>query len=604
MTDALLAIEAPNGRFYQQDGRPVWPVRNAAELNALELMVSTLGGAVELVSSADEALLSGPEVVVGLGAGAHEDARLYAHLTRRSCVTLERLEELVDLSNVAVVVTTFAHVDERLLDRLYDRDSMDSAPGLIFSYGDEDLSLQVLARSAALHCSRGGFQRRRVDVNPIIDFGVQESPEYTFVGGRAEPAQFRDALSCTAGLLTLHTHSDGIDAYLRNDLVLCPIDASGNGHQAGPAPSCVVSGICHRCSRPMAEVLGTDVLLAPEIVKAHVFIYCACWGLYPSRGVHSPAFALSRRFLQSFTIGALITSWEINIQGLSVTARLFHDVARGLPLGQALALHLSSEEARNHHHKLCLIGDPSMKLPQSLMQDPLDAIHALEKPAGPPQRSMSGMALLRLIVHQQAQDIDASARMLATMADYETMLVSSRWYDRNLADRFRREIADYLSAQDTMLSKCWTQFVDETRLLSDKPSCSICGRRTVARVSSLRIPGAVPRRETMCPSCGSIEDSPVDRAISMTVTPDGWIRLQGDVPQSDWRARVVVERFFTRETFRWEWPSAATGEPLPSFCVPEPWPVVPFRLSVILIYGDSEFTVLGCLYRGRPSDGG
>jgi hypothetical protein len=596
--DVLLAIESSSGRFYQKDGQPVWPVRDARERQALERMVSTLGGAVEFVGTADEKLLSGPEFVVGLGNCAHEHARLYAHLTHRGCMMLEHVEGLSEVPQVAVVVTTFAHVDERLFDLMYDRDRMITAPGLIFSYDDEDLPLQVLTRSAALHCSHTRFQRRRVDVNPMIDYGVEASPEHLFVGGRAEPSEFREALSCTAGVLTLYTHSDGIDAYLRKDLVLCPIESADCSEQPTPLPSCVLSGICHRCSRPMSEVLGTDVLLAPEIVKAHVFIYCACWGLYPSRGVHSPAFSLSRRFLQSFTIGALLTSWEINIQRLPLTAKLFHDVSRGLPLGEALALHLLSEEARSSYHKLCLIGDPSIRLSPSDILDPLDGIQAVKKRSPPSERCMAGLALLRMMVRHYVQEADTSLTVMATGVEYETMLVGGRSYDPDLAARFRGEMVDYLARQDTMLSKSWSQFVDTTQVLPTKAPCPICARRTIARVSSLRMPGAVSRRETMCPSCGSIEDSPVDHRTWMTVEPDGLMQLHGTLPRSDWHARITVERFFTRETSGWEWPSAPTGEPLQSFRVPEPWPIVPFRLSVIMVYGDCEFSVLGCLYRG------
>lgn len=603
LADVILAIEASSGRFYQRDGQPVWPVRNAKEREALEQMVSTLGGTVEFVSDADEKLLSGPELVVALGTGAREHAQLYAHLTHRSCIAVKSIEALREFPQAAVVVTTFAYVNERLLDLIYDRHPMTTAPGLIFSYDDADLPLQVLARSAALHCSHASFQRRRVDINPMIDFGAQMSPEYSFVGGRAEPSEFRDALSCTAGLLTLYTHSDGIDAYLRTDLVLCPIKSADSSDQSGPLPSCVLTGICHRCSRPMSKVLGTDVLLAPEIVKAHVFIYCACWGLYPPPGVHSPSFSLSRRFLQSFTIGALLTSWEINIQRLPLTAKLFHDVARGLPLGEALALHLSSEEAHGSYHKLCLIGDPSIRLSHSDIRDPLDSIQAFKKPPGPSERCMAGLALLRLMVHHYAQEGDASSSVIATIAEHETMLIGVHQHNPDLAQRFRREMVDYLTSQDTMLSKSWTQFVDATEVVPDKTPCSICGRRTIARVYSLRIPGAVFRCETMCPNCGSIEDSPIDHRISMSVDPDGLMRLHGALPGSDWRARITVERFFTRETYGWEWPSAPTGEPLQSFRVPQPWPVVPFRLSVIMVYGDCEFSVLGCLYRGPPETG-
>src|SRR5689334_14750428 len=135
--DVILAIEAPSARFYQVDGRPVWPVCSARERDSLERMVSTLGGTVVFVDHADEALLlNGPELVVGLGVGAFAHARLYAHLTGRACEFAEDLERLAAFPDAAVVVTTYAFVDEKLLDQLYDRCPLTSAPGLVFSYDD------------------------------------------------------------------------------------------------------------------------------------------------------------------------------------------------------------------------------------------------------------------------------------------------------------------------------------------------------------------------------------------------------------------------------------------------------------------------------------
>lgn len=598
-TDVILALEAPSGRFYQKDGRPVWPVRTAKERESLEKMVSTLGGAVSFIDDAVEGALSGPELVVGLGVGAFEHARLYAHLTRRSCELVETREQLAEFPHAAVVVTTYAHVDERLLDLLYDRHPLTSAPGLIFSYDDADLSLQVLTRAAALHCRHDHFPHRRIDINPNIEFGAQMAPEFSIVGGEASPAEFRAALSGGAGLLTLYSHSDGIDAYLREGLVLCPMERADASEQ--PAPSCVVTGFCQRCSRPMSEVLGTDVLLHPRVIKAHVLVYCVCWGLYPSQNMYSPAYALSRRLLESFTVGALVTSWEINIQRLPLTARLFHDIARGLPLGEALARHLSSAEARGNYHKLCLIGDPALRLAPLAVADPLDSIQAFQKPPPPSQRSLAGLTLLRLMIHRGTPSElrpDAGATASATAAEYEAMLVDGRYYDAALAARFRRDMVDYLTSQDTMLSKCWSTFADTIEVLPAKAPCSVCGRRTIARAYVLRIAGCVPRREAVCPSCGSVEDSPIDRAMAMSVAPDGQMQLHGSLPRSDWHARITIERFYTRETDQWDWPAAATGEPVASFQVPQPWPLVPFRLSLIMVHGYSEFTVLGCLYRG------
>jgi len=148
----ILAIEAPDGGMYASDGQPVWPIRDAQERDALERMVTTLGSHVEFTNSASKRTLTGPEVVVGLGSGAFEDAKLYAHLTLRTCLCIDTLDELESLPNPSVVVTTGEHVNEQLFDLLYERSSMDFAPGIIFSFAHSDLRCQTLARAAALRC--------------------------------------------------------------------------------------------------------------------------------------------------------------------------------------------------------------------------------------------------------------------------------------------------------------------------------------------------------------------------------------------------------------------------------------------------------------------
>ncbi len=602
-TDVILALETSSGRLYKRDDQPVWPVSSPIERQSLERMVSSLGGTVKFVDEADEGTLTGDELVIGLGTGAHEHARLYAHLTRRACELVESLEQLSAFPQAVVVVTTYAHVTEQLMDRLYDRHPIATAPGVIFSYDDEQLSAQILARAAARHCSHRHFSRRRIDVNPTINFGAQMSREFSIVGGRAKPSEFREALSCGAGLLTLYSHSDGIDAYLREqlDLVLCPIENADPSSAPSPAPSCVMTGICHRCRKPMSEVMGSDILLAPEVVKANILVYCVCWGLYPSQHVHSPEYALSRRLIGSFNIGALITSWEINIQRLPLTAGLFHDIARGLTLGEALARHLSTSEARANYHKLCLIGDPAIRLPPSNIHDPLANIQQVQRPRVPSAQCMGGLTLLRLMTNSFSSgnnDDHAAQRALAALVEYETMLAEGLRHDAGLVDRFRQQLLAYLTNQDTMLSKCWAKFAEAVEVVPEKAACSVCGRRTLLREFSMRIPGAKARRERTCPSCGSIEDCPADRSMSMSVEPGGLMRLHGELPKSSWCARISVERFYTPETYKWDWPAAPSGEPMPSFQVPIAWPLVPFRLSVILVYEDSEFAVLGCLYRG------
>lgn len=596
--NVVLAIEG-DGLFHYQ-GMPVWPVRNASEKSSLESLVRSLGGKLEFVFEVEEEPLCGLELVVGLGVESFEEAKLYAHLTKRDCKLAHNLDEMRKLPQPSVVVTTIEYADETLFDFLYVSAPLQTAPGVVFSYGN-DLRTQVLARSVAVQLiGLRHLEKRRIDINAMVDCGVCSLDGYSFLGNRSTPTEFREAIASNAGLLSLTSHSDGIDVWLSEDLVFCPIRSTDIRDHASPAPSCVVTGICHRCNRQLSQVVGSDLLLHPDIIRAHVMIICVCWGLYPSRHIHSTDSAFSRAVLQNLSVGALLTTWEINIHDLSVTAELFHNVSSGMTLGEALAIHLSSDASERKFHKMCLIGDPSIRLAESNEPDPFASVRTVIKMPVPSARCIASISILKLILSQF--EGAAASEAMESIVDYEKMLIEGLRYDEDLGDRFRRQAVDFLSSHDTMLSKVWTPFADLVEVFPERKVCNVCDRRTITRKYALRIPGAAARCETTCPSCGSISDSPADQSLSMSVKADGTIHLIGEIPNQRWHGRVVVERFFTKENTTWVWPEGDDGKPLRTFQVPEPFPAVPFRLGLVLIFGQCELIVLGCLHRGTSKE--
>jgi hypothetical protein len=169
-------------------------------------------------------------------------------------------------------------------------------------------------------------------------------------------------------VLTLSTHSDGIDAKVLSNLVLCPMDAESADSGADRSPACLLTGLCHRMDAPIAAARANGHFLTPSDIRAHVFVHSVCWGLFPSPDVQAPEWSLARRIVEDLSVAALITSWEITSQTVATTSGLFHDIARGVPLGRSLAAHLASAEARGQGHQLCLVGDPALRLSNSATQ--------------------------------------------------------------------------------------------------------------------------------------------------------------------------------------------------------------------------------------------
>jgi hypothetical protein len=614
--DPILAIETAEGGLHSLDGRPVWPVRNDRERRALERMAASLGGRVEFTTRTERRTLTGPGLVVGLGARAFEDAELYAHLSERACRHAGSLEELRSLPVPDVVVTTMDQVNEDLLDLLYDGGPLDCAPGLVFAYDDSGLREQVLARSAARRCPPQARERRRVDVYPLLDIGRIASPDFTAIGALADREEIRSAMTEGAGVLTLSTHSDGLDAQLRPDLVLCCMDRVPERWERHLAPSCLITGTCHRRDRPVAEALRDGSLLSAGDLVADILVHCVCWGLYPAPGVQAPAWSLIRRVIENFRVGAVVTTWEIVSQSVSTTAGLYHDIARGVPVGRALALHLSSPEAVRRWHRLCLVGDPDMRLTAADIDDPLEySGDAGMGPETPSQDHVASLSLLRMMVVQgrkkRRPDIeDTSDEVLAAIAAYEEALLTGMPREERGTDPgplLRRSMVDYFAGRHTDGGHYWVPYTHDVQAQPGKDACPACGRRTVSRVYRLTIPGARPRRHTHCPSCGPVADLPDGRRMALAVEPDGIVRLDGDLPRSRWEARLVIETQVRALRRAWAWPAGPDGSPVRSFRTPEAWPAVPLRAAVIMIREDCEIDILGCLCRGeigaRPAEG-
>jgi hypothetical protein len=66
----------------------------------------------------------------------------------------------------------------------------------------------------------------RIDIFPTLAVKKLKMPDRMILGGTSESSDIRAALGKGAGVLTAHTHSDGIDAFFGNGMTLCPMDRS------------------------------------------------------------------------------------------------------------------------------------------------------------------------------------------------------------------------------------------------------------------------------------------------------------------------------------------------------------------------------------------
>ncbi|HYE28443.1 MAG TPA: hypothetical protein VEA61_09450 [Allosphingosinicella sp.] len=589
------------GGLWTRDGEPVWPLRDFSDLEALETLAGILGGRVELV---DDAVPGRPraegDAVIALGGDCAAEAALYAHLTGRRLGEAASLEQLAALPAPAVVVTAYDQVDETLLDLLYNQSTQD-APGLVFAFPGDDLRRQILARAAALRLSPSETQVRRIDLFPLHREGAAGGA--AVLDGDSDPQDYRDALAAGAALLTLSTHSDGIDAQLRPGLVLCGLRDDDVDAAADLAPSCVRTGLCHRRERPIAEARAAGELFDAGDVAAGVFVQDVCWGLYPAPGVQSPRWALSRRLLESFRVGALLTTWEIVGQTAHTCDRLFDELTAGRPLGSALGAFLRSDESVRAGHRLCLVGDPAIRIADGWRAEQA-GVAATPRPADPGAVSPPGaLALLRLMImagreSQRPGRPDTSNAALSAVLLHEMALASNADASAT-GEALRDSAADYFAERYTDTVQCWIPYASDVETASETRPCLACGRRVITRAYRLAIAGAGPRIHAHCPTCGPVRDGPEGLPLAVVPEADGRVRIAGVLPSSDWSARLVIDTQLPQYRRVWRWPAGEDGAPAQVFVTPERWPPLPFRLALLLVEGDGTLRVSGCLTRGE-----
>jgi hypothetical protein len=354
----LAASDQPGEILRDGAGLPVWPAANPADRAALEGVARLFGTNLDFVTAEPGLAATRGGLVIGIGEDVEDLARLYAHLTRRGFAMAEDGSALRDLSP-SVVVTTLGLVSVELLDSLYSPDCGNVSPGMILADTVEALRSQVLIRSAAAALT-SALPPLRIDLFPAQAFSATASETGMLLGGSASKPEYVRALSLGASVVSLLTHSDGIDAKL-GPLVLCPMQRVPLVFDEARLPTCQITRMCHRLSMPLEQALESGALLSPEAISTRVLVFAVCWGLLLKSSVDDYAWSLLARLLASSTIGAVLTSWEVILVTSDDLAILCKALIAGRTAGEALSEFLRDTGVRQKGIRMCLLGDPELR---------------------------------------------------------------------------------------------------------------------------------------------------------------------------------------------------------------------------------------------------
>ena len=198
--------------------------------------------------------------------------------------------------------------------------------------------------------------------------------DHDFIGGRADDTVVLAGLDRGAGVLSVSTHSDGIDAFITRLLTLCPFDHIPQSADSNRSPVCCVTGFCHRSEIPIAQAMVDRRLLSVSAMSARVLVWNVCNGIIPSSGnlgkVLDINWGLIPRMLDSARIGSILTTWYHTLWTQLPIETLSAAIASGIPVGVALGDFHRSPASRMSGIRLCLLGDPRTALPPASSPTP------------------------------------------------------------------------------------------------------------------------------------------------------------------------------------------------------------------------------------------
>jgi hypothetical protein len=595
---------------YYTKGVPIIPLQSHEDLKILASMGSLLRThyyepqAMDLmmkdIDPMGEVVCLAPEYI--------QEARLFAYLTQRS-VRLGIASQLSPSPGLVVVMRS-SQLTSSVLNALYKTTESTSAPGLLVSSNRLDLRTQILRRALArLSPLFSGPREIRIICGSR---GIRGSKTQVTLGSQSPKSARIAALGAGAGLLQIISHSDGVDAYLGEGLTLCSRFDYLDGRASRP-PRCVLTNTCHRAmlSRTavksgnfpkveqlmsMQDAIKSGELLSPSHLSATTLVWDVCWGVVDRDFPIHQRWSLGLQLATHAAVGAMVTTWQLEIQNEELIERFSQLVAQGLRLGDVIATINSSPDARRFGNLFCLFGDPFLRLQLEN--------NCLTSPEMKKCENSTMVNLSHEIPHSTRQKLLVEACLdrvqdecfpalgqLTALAVEGIKKISSDVSFNNFSNNscFLEEytsvqvkILNVFSRYEGSLFELYQSF-GITKSKTKAPRCPHC--RKVLNCLDVNLPGfKVDRIVSMCPRCGMIEDRESNSPIRLEIGKGGVLILKNlsllDVPCS---GLVVLDPVVQSERKTIPWPKDKSGRNCETLRLNKNLPIADFSVVVLLM---------------------
>lgn len=484
--------------------------------------------------------------VVALGAEAVAAAEIFATRTARRMRVVGNPSEVWRGERPDVLVATTKAAGHDLLAKLVPRDPEMSATGLLLAPDRDRLIEQAQLRATETARRSSPFH---IEVRNDLEHGREVGPEGAVLLGRStEPAEIREALNSGAGLLSLTTHADGIDAMLPGG-VLCPFDQLPASMDEARLPICIRADYCHRLKRDFGSAQQDPELVRPDELAADILLLNVCWGFLAEPALVDPRLTLMHRLLRNPRVGAVVAPWEIITTSSHEIAPLTAMLRGGTRLGLAVSRFVNQMRRRRNPIPLCVFGDPDLRL----TPPPRD------KGAPPASREVPTFLAMYLKAVQSILE-DHQISLHETAAEgvvkyYEAIEgPGAAGTEPGLEATMRSSVLDFLVSRGGAISRNWESFGLRPVFEDEEVPCDICEAPAKEAEVALKAPTLQPRRIRRCPRCGCFEDAPASAPHRALIYYPGHVVLKGELPTPPVAARLMFETPDMSGNVSWSWP--------------------------------------------------
>ncbi|VVO74016.1 hypothetical protein PS838_01448 [Pseudomonas fluorescens] len=587
----------PSSLYLVDDrGLPVWPISSNEELRAIEHFSSAFDIALTKVSCSPGHSNTQSAGMVGCIGGKLElEAMLYAHLTGRTLVVFTASTQAEQCAELEVLVADIEQLDDVLLQELCNP-MRSSVVGIICAYPGVSIRTQILVRAAT--ASLVPKNTVAISICPPQQNITIHSPGSQSRSNSIDSFKSSTILSEGCAYLGITTHSDGVDAFLGGNEILCSYSLFSMNASVGleKLPRCLKTGYCHRFGGLVSDAVASHRLIPSKQTKAWVFYSAVCWGVILTTGATNHNFALGRSFIESPTVGAYLTTWKANVISPSLSESIAQSMLGGAQLGEAMLCSLRTSTAMDRGTKFVLFGDPRIKIVElvsTVRKNKNTKYQKTGESSALPLSVTEGgpMEFIKLCVLIASSrclswNQDISERILIAW-DEMLPLLKERYVYTSADEYYQRgaKLLGCIAEATTILSDLWAPFAT-WRKGNDNEICNQCKTpRNKPTTLLAHFPKPLPTRVLVsCSVCGLSIDTPLCLEMNLSFNKENVVTLEGAKSLEPWAGIFILKSQLPSESMILNWPKCSiSGHPIERLALPTKLPEGPLDACLLLL---------------------